>query len=357
MNTIADKRDLPLFIHSVIDDMTELSPNALRVYMHLSRRADKEGKAWPSYQAIGDHCFASVSDNPATRKTFARKAIDDLIAAKLIVKEERERDDGSQTSNAYVLINPSLPIDIPVLISTSLPIDIPMLTKAAPVLNEQPPCLSSTEDTLIEDTPLEEKGEEEDTRAREPLALAWQQAYNGDIPENLETQLRSLAKETSVAAVIHGIKTSAKKDSRNFRYIAECARNYVPSVNGNGYHAYSTSVDIAYPGVHTLVSPSTVNGHASPPLPPPVDSGDPWASAMAELTGVLPGSSPRWLEGSRLEENGELAGEPLYRIVLTNPQANTQWLTQQAEPAIRKKLASILRKRILLEFVHEGVTA
>src|SRR6187549_2505188 len=97
---LVDGRTGPLWVHSSIDDMTNLSPNALRVYMHLVRRADKNGVAWPSYQTIGDHCFASVSEKPATRKTFARNAIDELIAAGLIRKEERVRDDGGQSSNA-----------------------------------------------------------------------------------------------------------------------------------------------------------------------------------------------------------------------------------------------------------------
>jgi hypothetical protein len=103
-----DGRTQLIWVHSSIDDMTNLSPNAMRVYMHLVRRADKSGVAWPSYQKIGDHCFSSVSDKPATRKTFARNAIDELIEAQLIRKEERIRDDGGQSSNAYTLVNPSM---------------------------------------------------------------------------------------------------------------------------------------------------------------------------------------------------------------------------------------------------------
>lgn len=103
---LEDERTQVLWVHSSIDDMTNLSPNAMRVYMHLVRRANADGMAWPSYQKIGDHCFASVSDKPATRKTFARNAIEELIAAELILKEERVRDDGGQSSNAYILANP-----------------------------------------------------------------------------------------------------------------------------------------------------------------------------------------------------------------------------------------------------------
>lgn len=104
---LVDERTQLIWVHSSIDDMTDLSPNAMRVYMHLVRRADAKGVAWPSYQKIGDHCFASVSEKPATRKTFARNAVDELIAAGLIRKEVRIREDGGQSSNAYTLINPS----------------------------------------------------------------------------------------------------------------------------------------------------------------------------------------------------------------------------------------------------------
>jgi hypothetical protein len=122
---LEDRRTQVLWVHSSIDDMTNLSPNAMRVYMHLVRRANGKGVAWPSYQSVGDHCFISVSDKPATRKTFARNAIDQLIEAGLIRKEERLREDGSQTSNAYVLVNPSES-------STPMPIKHPHAYEGSP---------------------------------------------------------------------------------------------------------------------------------------------------------------------------------------------------------------------------------
>lgn len=141
---------LPVFVHSEIDDMTDLPPNAMRVYMHLARRADKTGIAWPSYQSIGDHCFASVSENAATRKSHARKAIDQLVNAGLIRKEERTHEDGSQSSNCYDLASPCL-------ISTPMLNKHPDANLADPMLIEQGPCLSSTKDTPIEDSPLKEE--------------------------------------------------------------------------------------------------------------------------------------------------------------------------------------------------------
>lgn len=121
---LQDKRTRPIFIHSMIDDMTQLTPNDMRVYMHLARRADNDsGAAWPSYQSIGDHCFASVSDNKATRKSFARTAVDNLIASGLIEKHNRTDAKSGNLSNIYVLVDP-------------VPIGTPRAYSAQPVLNK-----------------------------------------------------------------------------------------------------------------------------------------------------------------------------------------------------------------------------
>ncbi len=34
---------LPIFVHSAVDDMTDLTPNAMRVYMQLARTERKAG--------------------------------------------------------------------------------------------------------------------------------------------------------------------------------------------------------------------------------------------------------------------------------------------------------------------------
>jgi hypothetical protein len=121
---LQDKRTRPIFIHSMIDNMTQLTPNDMRVYMHLARRADNDsGAAWPSYQSIGDHCFASVSDNKATRKSFARTAVDNLIANGLVEKHNRKDAKSGNLSNIYVLVDP-------------VPIGTPRAYSAQPVLNK-----------------------------------------------------------------------------------------------------------------------------------------------------------------------------------------------------------------------------
>lgn len=344
MDRLTDKRDLPLFIHSVIDDMTDLSPNAMRVYMHLTRRADKEGKAWPSYQAIGDHCFASVSKNAATRKTFARKAIGELVAAKLLVKEERSRDDGSQTSNGYILVNPPS-VSTPMLISTPMPIDKAMLSKAAPVLIKQPPCLSSTEDTPSEDTPSEQ-GDEDDPHARDAVRQAWFDYYGDELPSSLDIPITGLVAETSEEAVIYGIRMSCENDARNFRYIAQCARNYLPVPPTNGQSAYQL------PGVYAM--PAEPRPAPVPPPPAPMAHSDPWAICLAELAPTLPGVAASYLTGSTLDAAGDVDGVPLYRVVCEARAAlGLGWLTTQAGPAIRRKLSSILGYPVLIEIVAQ----
>lgn len=327
--------NLPLFVHSDIDDMTDLTPNALRVYMHLARRANKGGVAWPSYQTIGDHCFTSVSENPITRRSMARKAIDELITSGLIEKENRQND-GGHTSNAYLLAG-----------AVSIGIAMPHNEEPMPIDTAMP---NGTKDTLIEDTPLEDTPNEEDTQARDPLAVAWRQAYGDTIPSHLTEPLGKLVSKSGMAATIHGIKSGAKANSRNFSYIAECARNYVPPapmasyVNGNGP---GYAVDL--PGVHVLTPLAQPN--APPPLLPPMPHDDPWAAALAELLPTLPGKTAEWLQGSQLAANGELAGVPFYRLTVMTGADKIGWLKQQAEPAIRKKVSSLFGKRIAIEIV------
>jgi hypothetical protein len=143
---LVDERTFPIFIHSIIDDMTDLSPNAMRVYMHLARRASKTGHAWPSYQSIGDHCFTCVFENPVTRRSTARKAVDELLKAGLITKANRNDETGN-TSNVYTMVNP-------------MPIGTAMPHKPPPVPNRHTPVPIGTkgspvfEGTPIEDTPL-----------------------------------------------------------------------------------------------------------------------------------------------------------------------------------------------------------
>lgn len=225
MSRLVDKRDLPIFIHSTIDDMTDLSPNAMRVYMHLARRANKDGVAWPSYQSIGDHCFKSVSANASTRKSFARKAIDDLIAAGLVVKTHRVDEHGEHSSNAYQLVNPPMPNN------TGMPIDTGVPNKHTPMPIDTPMPNRhqrySTEDTPSESAPLKTTEDEEEKRPPHAAVIrAWQQNIPGTLTEILGAKLTDLIDECGEPAVMHGIVASVEAGVRNFRYVAACARNH-----------------------------------------------------------------------------------------------------------------------------------
>lgn len=221
----------------------------------------------------------------------------------------------------------------------------------ATVANESAPI-----EVKVKDQIQEQQEEEEDTQARprEPVALSWWQEYGEAIPEHLVKPFENLVAERGIAAAIHGIKASAKADSRNFKYIAECARNYIPPAQNSHYTNGASSngrysVDTAsasVPGVHVMQP----TGNA-PPLPPPMAHDDPWAVALQELTPQLTPTTASWLVGSTLEANGELAGVPFYRITVRTAPSNIGWLMQQAEPAIRKKVSSIVGKRIQLEIV------
>jgi hypothetical protein len=175
---LVDDRTLPIFIHSSIDDMTDLSPNAMRVYMHLARRASKTGQAWPSYQSIGDHCFTCVFDNPVTRRSTARKAIDELLAAGLITKTNRNDETGN-TSNVYKLVNP-------VPIGTAMPHKpppVPIGTPPVPIGTKDSPV---SEGTPIEGTPLV---------SSHPAKASPQQEMFGAVCEAIGTDPNTLTKE------------------------------------------------------------------------------------------------------------------------------------------------------------------
>lgn len=98
--------DLPLALHHELDDLA-ISPEAMRVYVHLVRRVGRNGAAWPSYQNIGRHCFGRAGRwalaKPATLKRRAIEAVQELEAAGLIRRRGRVREDGTQSTNVYTL--------------------------------------------------------------------------------------------------------------------------------------------------------------------------------------------------------------------------------------------------------------
>lgn len=103
MSEFIDSRDLPIFIHSELDDLG-LTSKAFRVYAHLARRAGKNG-AFPSYASMGKICFApDLPDGQEdTWKKWAIQAVKELVDAGLIHKQIRALPDGGNTSNIYSL--------------------------------------------------------------------------------------------------------------------------------------------------------------------------------------------------------------------------------------------------------------
>jgi hypothetical protein len=99
------RRDLPIFVHSEIDDL-EISSKAFRVYAHLTRRAGSNGACFPSYQSIGDSCFQKEYAKPETRKTLAIRAVKELVELRLVNKEVRMGPNGNK-SNDYTLTDKS----------------------------------------------------------------------------------------------------------------------------------------------------------------------------------------------------------------------------------------------------------
>ena len=73
----------------------ELSPRAKAVLIYLKDHANKEGACWPGIKTIA----AGVSLSRSTVK----RALDDLVKAGLVVKEKRWRENGSLSSNLYLL--------------------------------------------------------------------------------------------------------------------------------------------------------------------------------------------------------------------------------------------------------------
>lgn len=101
--TIRSRRQQPfIWIDLALDDFG-LGVDAFRVYVHLCRRAGKDGNAFPSYASIGEHCFRcdSPSAKPESLRRRAIRAIGELIEKGLIERESRSKESGADTSNNY----------------------------------------------------------------------------------------------------------------------------------------------------------------------------------------------------------------------------------------------------------------
>ena len=70
-----------------------LPHRAVTVYMYLKSRANKNGYCWPGIRTVG-------KDLKLSRSTVQR-ALRELEKSGWIIKEPRQRENGSSTSNGY----------------------------------------------------------------------------------------------------------------------------------------------------------------------------------------------------------------------------------------------------------------
>jgi DNA-binding MarR family transcriptional regulator len=73
----------------------DLPHRAVAVYMYLRDRADKDGECFPAVPTIASDLGLSEST--------VRRAMNDLEKNKLIRRKVRTRDNGSQTSNLFIV--------------------------------------------------------------------------------------------------------------------------------------------------------------------------------------------------------------------------------------------------------------
>jgi len=75
--------------------ISELNHRARTVYMYLKDRSDDQGQCWPGVRTI-------MKELDLSRRTVQR-ALSDLERAGLIQRQPRYRENGSATSNLYIV--------------------------------------------------------------------------------------------------------------------------------------------------------------------------------------------------------------------------------------------------------------
>ena len=79
---------------------SELPTRAIAVYLYLRGRANKEGVCWPAIPTMARELKMSEST--------IRRALRDLIREGFLVIEERQRENGADSSNKYTLVGHSV---------------------------------------------------------------------------------------------------------------------------------------------------------------------------------------------------------------------------------------------------------
>lgn len=74
----------------------DLSHRAKAVLFYLKDHADSEGKCWPGIRTIAGELGLS--------RSTVKRALDDLLKARVVEKKKRWRENGSLSSNLYRLL-------------------------------------------------------------------------------------------------------------------------------------------------------------------------------------------------------------------------------------------------------------
>lgn len=82
------------YYDSIYNDQ-ELSHRAKAVYIYLKDHANKEGTCWPRIKTIATGVSLS--------RSTVKRALDDLVKAGLVEKASRWRENGSLSSNLYMV--------------------------------------------------------------------------------------------------------------------------------------------------------------------------------------------------------------------------------------------------------------
>lgn len=73
----------------------DFSHRAKTVYVYLRDRSDREGACWPGVKTVARELKLSTRT--------VQRAIRDLEQAGLVTRQERFRENGSHTSNLYII--------------------------------------------------------------------------------------------------------------------------------------------------------------------------------------------------------------------------------------------------------------
>ena len=103
MSTIFGRPTGLFFSYDAIFERHDLTTLQKLVYIYFCRRANNNGQSTPSYDDIAKDC--------GCHRSSAIEAVNTLGKMGLVVKHRRKRQNGSDTSNMYVVFPPGSPFD------------------------------------------------------------------------------------------------------------------------------------------------------------------------------------------------------------------------------------------------------